>query len=258
MTATVIANTEIGPGVHLIEMHAPLLAQAAQPGQYCMVRCCDPLATDPLIRRPFFVQSVRRGQAGQAGLCSLLVQVRGRGSSWLAGQLPGAVVDILGPMGQGWTIRRSSLNLLLVSEEGLIDGLTLLAQVAVEQELAVTLIAQSDHAASVYPPALLPPEVEYVIVTSDGSTGQQGNVVDALADYLNWADAVYCNVSRETSQALYRRYERLRTRNFAQAMLLYPLVCGNGVCQTCPVETFSGQKLVCRDGPVFDLREMAR
>jgi len=82
----------------LIEVHAPQLAQAAQPGQYCMVRCCDTSSTDPLLRRPFFIHTVRREQ----GLCTLLVHVRGRGTAWLVKQQEGASLDILGPLGQGF------------------------------------------------------------------------------------------------------------------------------------------------------------
>jgi len=250
--ATITSNTEIRTGMHLIEMHASQLAQAVQPGQYCMVRCCHAEANDPLLRRPFFVQSVRRGQ----GLCSLLVSVHGRGTSWLAKQQEGATLDILGPLGHGWTVRPTVRNLLLIAEEGYLPSLLLLAQVAIEQEIAVTLVAQSTSAEGVYPPALLPSEVEYHIVTRDGSLGQRGELIDILPDYLGWADAVCCGVSYETSVALYSHFERIRAKHFAQGSILRPLVCGSGACLACSIETHSGLKLVCKDGPVFLLREI--
>ena len=135
-TAIITANTEIRPGLHLVELHLPALAQAVQPGQYCMVRCCHPAATDPLLRRPFFVHTVQRRQ----GLCTLLVHIRGRGTSWLSTQREGAALDILGPMGHGWEVRSTVRNLLLVSEGSMFTAVTLLAQSAIEQELAVTLV----------------------------------------------------------------------------------------------------------------------
>ena len=188
----------------------------------------------------------------------MLVHIHGRGTSWLSQQGEGAILDILGPIGHGWQLRSTVRNLLLVSEGSMLPGITLLAQTAIEQEAAVTLIAQFGSAGEVYPPALLPPEVEYHIVTSDGSIGQQATVQGVLDHYLLWADAVCCCVSRETSITLYHHFERLRKKHFAQGVVLQPLVCGNGVCLTCSVETYSGTKLVCRDGPVFDLREIAR
>ena len=250
--ATITSNIEVRTGIHLIEMLAPQLAQAVQPGQYCMVRCCDTDANDPLLRRPFFVRSVQRGQ----GLCSLLVSVRGRGTSWLAKQQEGAALDILGPLGHGWTVRPTVRNLLLVGEEEYILSVLLLAQVAIEQEIAITLVAQSSSAEGVYPPALLPSEVEYSIITRDGSLGQRGELIDVLPSYLDWADALCCGVSHETSVMLYSHFERMRSKHFAQGIVLRPFVCGSGACLACSIETHSGLKLVCKDGPVFHLGEI--
>ncbi len=165
---------------------------------------------------------------------------------------------MLGPLGRGWEIRPTTSTLLLAAEDQQIAAVALLAQTAIERDLSVTLVGHFQTAKDVYPPALLPPEVEYDIVTSDGSLGIAGSLGSVLGENLQWADAAYCAVSRETSINLYARFERLRGKHFAQALLLHPLVCGNGVCLTCSVETYSGPKLVCRDGPVFDLRDVAR
>jgi dihydroorotate dehydrogenase electron transfer subunit len=253
-TATVTANKEVRAGARLLEVYAPQLAQSVQAGQYCMLRCSPAQASDPLLRRPFFIHSVQR----HSGLCTLLVHVRGRGTSWLAAQREGSLLDVLGPIGHGWSIRPTVSNLLLVSEGMGITGLTYLAQTALEQELSVTLVAAYANEHDVYPPALLPPEVEYHIVTKDGTIGQRGDILSVLGTYVLWADAACLCIAQETSVALYAHFERLRLKHFAQAALLHPLVCGNGVCLTCSVETRSGAKLVCRDGPVFDLREIAR
>jgi dihydroorotate dehydrogenase electron transfer subunit len=253
-SAIIIKNTQLRAGVHLLEMSAPILAQTMQPGQYCMIRCGPEQTSDPLLRRPFFIHSIRRG----AGLCTLLVYVHGRGTSWLAAQQEGARLDMLGPLGRGWEMHPTTSTLLLIAEDQRIAAMTLLAQTAIERDLSVTLIGSFQSAIDVYSPALLPPEVEYVIVTSDGSLGIAGNPSSVLEENLPWADAAYCGVSHETAIDLYARFERLRGKHFAQALLLHPLVCGNGVCLTCSVETHSGSKLVCRDGPVFDLRDIAR
>lgn len=242
--ATITANTTLRSGVHLIEVKVPQLAQAVQPGQFCMVRCCHPLAQDPLLRRPFFIHGVQRSQ----GLCTLLVTVRGRGSAWLAQQQVGMQLDLLGPLGRGWQLHATARNLLLIGEEAQIAALPMLADVALRQDMAVTLLCLSSSVEEAYPPALLPEEVEYHVVT--------GDLLVAAGGYLTWADAVCCSVSRETLTALYWRYERMRKHNFAQGVLLQPLVCGSGICLTCSVETRTGQQLICRDGPVFAARKI--
>ncbi len=215
-----------------------------------MVRCAAPNASDPLLRRPFYISSLNLSR----GTCTLYVSVQGRGTSWLAQQQEGTNLDILGPLGHGWMLRSTTRNALLIGEERQISALTLLAQIALEQDIAVTLVNQSRTAEESYPPALLSPEIEYHVVPEE----QNNNFIQLLTETLPWADAAYCSVSRETSVALYTRFERLRGKNFAQGTLIQPLACGTGICFACSVETRIGQKLVCRDGPVFDLRDIAR
>jgi dihydroorotate dehydrogenase electron transfer subunit len=45
-------------------------------------------------------------------------------------------------------------------------------------------------------------------------------------------------------------------RGFAQVALPGAMPCGVGTCQGCLVETRDGARLACRDGPVFDLRDL--
>src|SRR5579864_5764525 len=214
-TATVIANTRLSPGVHLIEIREPYLAQAVLPGQYCMVRCCETSASDPLLRRPFFIHGASRSQ----GSCSLLVTERGRGTAWLLKQPQEATLDIMGALGHGWHIPPTARNLLLIAEEATISALTLLAQTAVEQELSVTLLCQVSGGSTPYPPTLLSPEIEYHLALASGSA-QQSTIVDLVGQYLAWADAVYCGLAQETLLALARRYEGLRRPHYAQGLVL--------------------------------------
>lgn len=246
-SATIISNIEIRPGLRLLQLRSPYLAQAAQPGQYGMVRCCDALATDPLLRRPFFIHTTQREQ------CSLLVAARGRGSAWLARQPANATLDILGPLGHGWEVPSTARNLLLIGEGASLVSLTLLAQMAIEQELAVTLLCQFAGAAEIYPPTLLSPEIEYHATTPDNGAKP---LIELAGDYLAWADTVFCAVSLATAQTLYQRYERLRHKHIAQCLVTRPFACASGVCLTCAIDTRAGPRLVCRDGPVFALGDV--
>lgn len=249
-SATIISNTEIRHGLNLLQVHAPYLAQAAQPGQYVMVAVRDAQASDPLLRRPFFIHAARR----DVQLCSFLVAARGRGSAWLARQPEQAALHMLGPLGHGWEVSSTVRNLLLLGEEPWLASLTLLAQVAIEQELSVTLLCQFEAETKIYPPALLSPEIEYH-VTTPGSGAK--SLVELAGEYLAWADVVYCAVSLSTAQELYRRYERLRHKHRAQCLVTRPFACATGVCLACAIDTHGGARLVCRDGPVFALDEVA-
>ncbi|HEX7735502.1 MAG TPA: hypothetical protein VF458_11595, partial [Ktedonobacteraceae bacterium] len=246
-------NSEILPGVHLLEVRAEQVARAARAGQYCMLRGADQLAGDPLLRRPFFVAEVDSVR----GVCRFLVYARGRVASWLARQQPGMELDLLGPLGHGWMLRPETRNLLLLGEDPLLASLLLLTAQALENELAVTLIHCVAGVEQAYPAALLPPEVEYQVFALSGEQEKQGErLAGQLGEYLAWADAVCCSLSARTLALLARGEGRWREKHFVQAVVERPLLCVTGGCLGCQVETRSGPRLVCRDGPVFALRDL--
>ncbi|HTK07613.1 MAG TPA: hypothetical protein VL485_10630 [Ktedonobacteraceae bacterium] len=245
-SAELISTTPISSEANLLTVHIPALVQAVRPGQYCMIRCCALQAYDPLLRRPFFVHSVDRA----AGLCTFLIYKRGRGSHWLASQPAGTLLEVLGPTGHGWSLSSTVRNLLLIAEERQLASLTFLAQEALLQEIAVTIVYQCQSVEEAYPPALLAPEVEYHVVTD--------TLISGIAPYLSWSDATCCSVSHETALALYNRYERIRSKHFAQVTAEGHFLCGMGLCLLCDVETRSGFRLLCREGPVFGLHELVR
>jgi dihydroorotate dehydrogenase electron transfer subunit len=236
------------PGVHLLEIRAPQLARTL-PGQYCLLRCCDSVASDPLLRRPFFVVHVEPG----AHLCRFLVYQRGRGSSWLARQQPGMTIDMLGPLGHGWNIRPEASNLLLIGEGPLLASLLLLVNLALERELAVTLIHLVEHATEAYPSALLPPELEYQVLAGERATEALRAEINA---YSAWADLICCNVQENTLNILARGSTRWREKHFVQSIPQRSLMCATATCLACQLETRHGPRLLCREGPVFALRDL--
>jgi dihydroorotate dehydrogenase electron transfer subunit len=243
-------NTEILPGGYLLEVQAPQLARAAQPGQYCMLRCCDSQASDPLLRRPFFVAGVEPEQGG----CRFLIYARGRASGWLTRLQAGASLDILGPLGHGWTIRPEVSNLLLIGEEPGLAALLFLAQSAVEREISVTLLQSVRSIERSYPVALLPPEVECQVISD---IGESEDFARQAATYLRWADAACCSVAAQRIGVLARVGRRWREKNFAQVALCQPFICASGACLACQIELRHGSRLVCRDGPVFAFTEFS-
>jgi len=116
-------------------------------------------------------------------------------------------------------------------------------------------------------------------VTEDGSKGTKGLVTDVLVDVIKKFDlrektpALADKNTSGITIASYRplvgvytcgckamlgevakicKYYRLK----AQASLEERMGCGLGACLGCVVNTTSGYKRVCKDGPVFDLSEI--
>jgi dihydroorotate dehydrogenase electron transfer subunit len=234
----------------LLTLRAPELAPAARPGQAVLARCAPPGSADPLLRRPLFLA----GADSVAGTVELLVAPEERGLAWLAEQPVGVRLDLYGPVGAGFALDGRTRNLLLAGAGQGLPALVALSRAAAARGIAVVLLASAPMPRLLPPPFLLPSDVEYQ--TSD--EGEAG-LVELLAGALGWADQL-CLALEEpllapVSAAV--RAGKLRwERGFAQAIVAGPMPCGLGICQGCLLDTRDGPRLRCKDGPVFDLREL--
>jgi dihydroorotate dehydrogenase electron transfer subunit len=173
---------------------------------------------------------------------------------------PGPTVNLIGPLGCGFEVDAAARHLLLVAATAHLPPLLPLTQRGLEQERSVTLLLSTPTAAALYPIQLLPPALEVHIVTTDGSAGHGGSVLDLLPDLACWADCVCIADDPATYPALAEIVRQVRVapgRRFAQALVTPPMVCGVGACQGCAVEMRRGIRLACTDGPVFDLLELS-
>ncbi|MGQ9571976.1 MAG: dihydroorotate dehydrogenase electron transfer subunit [Dehalococcoidia bacterium] len=250
--AVVLSSEEAYENTRLIWLSAPTVGRAAQPGQFLMIRCGE--GWDPLLPRPMSFHRFR--QLGDERQFAILFDLRGRGTDWLWHRQTGDSVSVVGPLGRGFTVRRESRNLLLVAGGIGIAALVALADEAVAQGRAVTLLQGAKTAARLFPSARLPTEVEVISATEDGSAGHRGLVTGLLPQYLSWADQVFAcgpNAMYEAMAALMRQQG---SRKPAQVLLEEHMACGMGVCYCCAVFTRRGVRLVCKDGPRFELREV--
>jgi len=136
-SAPVISNTEVMPGVYLVWLEFPQIATEAQPGQFVMVRC----GQETLLRRPLSIH-----QLAEATKLAFLFTVVGKGTHWLSQRQAGDNIDLLGPLGRGFSIHPASRNLLLVAGGIGIAPLCFLAQEALKQGCSVRLLAHQPPA----------------------------------------------------------------------------------------------------------------
>lgn len=258
-TAAVLDKQEVLPGTFLLRLRAPDLAHGGRPGQFVMVRCAEEGSYDPLLRRPLALHRIDPAQ----GQVDLLVRVVGRGTAWLAVRGVGDLLDVFGPLGQGFSLDRRTHNLLLVAGGIGIAPLLAAAEEGLAKGCAVTLVLGARTQGELYPPGLIPPLVEVHVATDDGSCGRHCLATDVLSDpelgLLSWADQLLACGPRPMLAALAKavRAGRLRSRaGFAQVSLEEFMACGVGVCLGCVVRTRKGQQRVCQEGPVFDVRDI--
>jgi len=237
-------------------IEAPDIAKMAQPGQFITVRCGD-----FTLRRPFSIHQVGNNnviasEAKQSQI-AILFKVTGKGTVWLSQRQAGERIDILGPLGKGFTIGPKSKNLLLVAGGIGIAPLIFLMQQALSQQ-QITLIHGASTAAQLYPDSCQ--GVQFIPVTEDGSMGQKGKATDILPDSLDCADQVYAcgptGMYRAMTQlSLGANRSKLKLRK-CQVSLEVRMGCGFGACYGCTINTKTGLRHVCRDGPVFELDDI--
>lgn len=226
-----------------------------QAGQFVAVRCTNSGSYDPLLRAPVFVAAIDQ----PTGTCNLLLAPDDPAYSFLGNQPRGAALDLLGPIGHGWTIEPAVRTIALVGAADAAASLFALAQRSTARGLSVTVLIGADARLSAPAPFLLPAAAEYNVGQgTDAATAALALLDDQL---VRWADLIAIALPPAHWSTIAQRVRNIRlqwNRNFVQAIALPPLACCVGVCGVCAIETRHAPRRACVDGPVFDLRDLIR
>ena len=267
---TITRNLEVMPGTHIMWVEAPYIACSARPGQFITARCAG-----FTLRRPLGVHQVSRPKI------ALLFRTAGKGTLWLSQRGAGEEIDVLGPLGNGFTIAPAdpghSRRLLLVAGGIGIAPLICLMQHASSQH-EITLLQGASTAAQLYPwanpgtgpshaagkqtgLAALPAGAQLINVTEDGSSGHRGLITHIVPEFLDWADQAFACGPLQMYEAMAALSHHCSSAQQAklkscQVSLEVRMGCGFGACYGCTINTRKGLKTVCRDGPVFELDDI--
>lgn len=266
--AEVVEHGRLYGDTFITWFRAPELARGAAPGQFIMLRCTDdahyqatesaPHADDPLLPRPMSYHRIREGPTGPEW--SILYDVVGRGTAWLSQRRAGDRVYAWGPLGVGYRVGRASRNLLLVGGGIGVAPLIWLAEEGVRSGRSVALVLGARSASHLYPTKLLPPEVEVTVLTDDGSAGRKGLATEAFGELLEWCDQAFACGPTPMFRAMADVARASKTRRSVQVLLEERMGCGTGICYGCAVDVRvrggRAMRLVCKDGPRFELRDV--
>lgn len=236
-----------------LTVNAPRIANAAQPGQFAMIRTGEGL--DPLLRRPFSIHHVSKD-----GSVSFLFKVIGKGTRLLAGLNPGEAVNIIGPLGKGFDLQPRGPFCMIGGGMG-IAPLYFLAQAFRQSgyehnNQPVLLGAQSQAELLMLSEEFTDLGYSVLTATDDGSLGHHGFVTELLDEILQKVRQVYvCGpipmmkiVAAKCSDAGVACQVSLETH----------MACGLGACLGCTFPSSTdGYKHVCKDGPVLSADEVS-
>ena len=260
--AKIIKNARLKGGYFKMSFAALKIARQARPGEFVHIKVSP--GDEPLLRRPFSIHRV----SGQN--IEVFYEILGEGTQILSQRKPGEYLDVIGPLGRGFGYegrRTKDEGRILVAGGMGVAPLLFLAGKICGHKVTVLIGAKTKE-------QILCAEefrklgCEVKIATDDGSRGYQGKVTDLLGKILPLA------ISRKPL-AIYACGPRLMLKEVASLSQRYNIAaeisleehmsCGIGACFGCVVKTNDEGRMtkngfvykhVCKDGPVFNAKEI--
>ncbi len=252
-SATVLRNTQLGPGHHVIVLEVSKPLPDIRAGQFLNLRC-DPADRHSLLR-PLSILDADL----EAGTLSVYYKALGRLSTRLGDVPAGARLDCLYPLGIGfpWTtdLRRVAL---VGGGVGLAPLLFWSRQLEpYGSTMHVEGFFGGASASDLVPGLLVDYDFPMRFATMDGSLGYHGTVVELFHENAGKFDAIYTCGPNAMMAAL---KAVLPPGIPAFASLEEYMACGVGACLGCVARIAESGEVrhltVCKEGPVFDLRHV--
>ncbi len=239
----------LSSSIFLMQLTAPEISSIIKPGQFLNIKA-DSLSF-PLLRRPFSVCDVNGDSF------SVMFDIHGLGTKLLSEKKQGDVLNLIGPLGNGFSTQ-GDFDLAIMIAGGLgIAPFPFLAKSFDKSVSQFLFYGARNNEYIVEYPGLIKP----FIATDDGSLGEKGNVLDLLKNNKE--------IFNDKRVKLFVCGPTPMLRAIAEFALAEDLdcevstecamACGFGICQGCPIESKIHPEtyaLVCKDGPVFNVKEV--
>lgn len=238
-----VKKEEIAPGIFDFHLKNDVLSDIATPGQFAHV-----LVKDKMLRRPISICDVRDG------VMRLVFQVKGEGTQILSEAKPGDTLDILAPLGRGFTFEKGKKIAFI----GGGIGTPPMLYAAKQADKAVAILGFRSKEQVILTDDFEAAGCEVLLTTDDGSAGIRGFVTDALHSVIGKIDGICAcgpHVMLKAVAAVAKKHGIP-----CQVSLEERMGCGVGACLVCACKTNKdgkeGYSHVCKDGPVFRAEEV--
>ncbi|MBI9084082.1 MAG: dihydroorotate dehydrogenase electron transfer subunit [Desulfobacterales bacterium] len=256
----VLWNRETVPGIFHLGLAVEDAFDRARPGQFVMVRFSQGVA--PLLRRPFSIHR-RTDDGGRVTGIELLYKVVGEGTRAMSRLGTGDRVDVLGPLGNGFTVGAGVKRVALAGGGIGVAPLVFLAETLVAEGFDPSAIeaflgaGTEDDLLCADRFAAMGMSVH--LTTDDGSAGLQCLVTHPLEMVLAQSppDLICACGPMAMLACVAGLAEKFKID--AQVSIEALMACGLGACLGCAVAQSAkgaGFLHACLDGPVFDAQRL--
>lgn len=244
-----IEKTNISKNCFSFWIHCPEIAASALPGQFCHVK-----ANGFSLRRPISICEIDK----TSGNLRIVFEIRGEGTAVIAETQIGETVDLIAPLGKGFTLLKSGSHAIAVG--GGIGTPPMLEVMKHYGKNGISILGFRSKDAVILEQDFTHFSSETVLCTDDGTAGQKGFVTTALEDKLksDKPDIVYACGPKVMLKNVAKLCDYYHVR--CEVSLEERMSCGIGACLGCACKCVkNGQEFyahVCKDGPVFDAKEV--
>lgn len=248
----IVSNIRLSSDHYILRLKTAQNLELVIPGQFVniLVENCPGV----FLRRPFSFHAVDSVEA----TFDVLIKVVGEGSRSLTLKKPGESINVIFPLGKGFTLPEQvgkKENVLLAGGGCGVAPLYFLAQKLKDwAEVSIILGARSAK-------DLIEIEKYYQFgqvfaTTEDGSYGQKGYITNhsIFGEQLDQFSRIYTCGPEAMMKAIASKASEKGI--FCEVSLEHTMACGFGVCLCCVTDTINGNKCVCTDGPVFNIKSL--
>jgi len=267
-----LGNSQVAPSYHKMRIRTPIPYGDIDAGQFLMVRISEePL---PLLRRPFSIHSVRDLRTEDGSDIEILYRIVGKGTGLMAGWKRGKNIDILGPLGKGFSLPSEvGTQFLVAGGIGVAPLLALSERMHVHGQRCAVFIGgkTKEHVLCVEEFKRLGADV--FVATEDGGMGFRGMITEMLESFLHDRPNPSGLFACGPVDMLKVIAQMAESRSIpCQVSLESRMACGLGACLGCVVRTRGKSparseeascpesdipyKRVCKEGPVLDSEEV--
>ncbi len=224
---------------------------------------------DPLLKRPFSLHRFM-GNSFQ-----ILYRVVGKATNMLKDKEKGDIIDVTGPLGNGFPLPRPGSRPLLVAGGIGVAPMFAMAE-TVRDKKPVFFLGAKSRKEILCVKGLKSIGISPVISTDNGTQGKRGLITDVLRDFLSRQSLASCEANgsiarlvrsqRVNRHCLYACGPKPMLRELSTLAREFDLkgylaleenmACGIGACLSCVVNTTNGFRRICKEGPVFSVEEI--
>ena len=225
-------------------VEAPLIARSRRAGHFVIIRVDANSERVPL---------TIAGADIDKGTITLVVQQVGASTHKLLALNAGdSIHDVVGPLGRATRIEKYGTVVCACGGVGAAPMLPIAEALKKAGNRVITVLAARNKDLLILQDELAQWSDEVIIMTDDGSAGQQGVVTVGVEQVINREPVNKCIT---IGPAIMMKFVALTTAKYnipTEASLNTIMVDGTGMCGACRVTVGGKTKFVCVDGPEFD------